>query len=123
MKVDASGETRIGEADAAAAVRTERAVLARAGGEVARHLLGIGDLLDLVTDQHGDRAAGRAPAGFAVAIGDGDRCAGKPQFHRPAEAAAGGFALFRHRLRSEEHTSELQSLMRISYAVFCLTKK
>src|SRR3546814_5511521 len=30
-----------------------------------------------------------------------------------------------HRLpdRSEEHTSELQSLMRISYAVFCLKKK
>src|SRR3546814_1716047 len=27
------------------------------------------------------------------------------------------------RLRSEEHTSELQSLMRISYAVFCLEKK
>src|SRR3546814_10683482 len=27
------------------------------------------------------------------------------------------------RNRSEEHTSELQSLMRISYAVFCLTKK
>src|SRR3546814_6562451 len=27
------------------------------------------------------------------------------------------------RLRSEEHTSELQSLMRISYAVFCLKKK
>src|SRR3546814_9583906 len=27
------------------------------------------------------------------------------------------------RARSEEHTSELQSLMRISYAVFCLTKK
>src|SRR3546814_8666259 len=26
-------------------------------------------------------------------------------------------------IRSEEHTSELQSLMRISYAVFCLTKK
>src|SRR3546814_4402227 len=28
----------------------------------------------------------------------------------------------RIRLRSEEHTSELQSLMRISYAVFCLNK-
>src|SRR3546814_5209186 len=28
-----------------------------------------------------------------------------------------------HQRRSEEHTSELQSLMRISYAVFCLTKK
>src|SRR3546814_9747841 len=27
------------------------------------------------------------------------------------------------RCRSEEHTSELQSLMRISYAVFCLSKK
>src|SRR3546814_5464696 len=34
---------------------------------------------------------------------------------------------FRHQVaipgRSEEHTSELQSLMRISYAVFCLKKK
>src|SRR3546814_9537952 len=29
----------------------------------------------------------------------------------------------RSRVRSEEHTSELQSLMRISYAVFCLNKK
>src|SRR3546814_2081038 len=29
----------------------------------------------------------------------------------------------RHHWRSEEHTSELQSLMRISYAVFCLKKK
>src|SRR3546814_2876308 len=29
----------------------------------------------------------------------------------------------RHSERSEEHTSELQSLMRISYAVFCLKKK
>src|SRR3546814_8644531 len=31
--------------------------------------------------------------------------------------------LFTASLRSEEHTSELQSLMRISYAVFCLKKK
>src|SRR3546814_6543806 len=31
--------------------------------------------------------------------------------------------LFVPRTRSEEHTSELQSLMRISYAVFCLKKK
>src|SRR3546814_8069288 len=30
--------------------------------------------------------------------------------------------IFRARYRSEEHTSELQSLMRISYAVFCLKK-
>src|SRR3546814_2345076 len=32
-------------------------------------------------------------------------------------------AVMLHRHRSEEHTSELQSLMRISYAVFCLKKK
>src|SRR3546814_5424292 len=35
--------------------------------------------------------------------------------------AEGGFRQVS--LRSEEHTSELQSLMRISYAVFCLKKK
>src|SRR3546814_3289673 len=33
------------------------------------------------------------------------------------------FSLGSDGLRSEEHTSELQSLMRISYAVFCLKKK
>src|SRR3546814_3312469 len=33
------------------------------------------------------------------------------------------FDFLPHRRRSEEHTSELQSLMRISYAVFCLKKK
>src|SRR3546814_10896303 len=36
-----------------------------------------------------------------------------------------GHPMYAHHLahRSEEHTSELQSLMRISYAVFCLKKK
>src|SRR3546814_3779088 len=38
-----------------------------------------------------------------------------PAAHRPDERP--------DRHRSEEHTSELQSLMRISYAVFCLKKK
>src|SRR3546814_10587474 len=33
------------------------------------------------------------------------------------------YLMFSGDLRSEEHTSELQSLMRISYAVFCLKKK
>src|SRR3546814_9808506 len=53
---------------------------------------------------------------------------------RRARVSAGGLLLDRDRgrqpfdmidigLRSEEHTSELQSLMRISYAVFCLKKK
>src|SRR3546814_5206062 len=34
-----------------------------------------------------------------------------------------GWAAAESQYRSEEHTSELQSLMRISYAVFCLKKK
>src|SRR3546814_1074370 len=38
------------------------------------------------------------------------------RYRAPARAPRGGN-------RSEEHTSELQSLMRISYAVFCLKKK
>src|SRR3546814_16601572 len=38
--------------------------------------------------------------------------------HRVADALGGGDGV-----RSDEHTSELQSLMRISYAVFCLKKK
>src|SRR3546814_8775811 len=38
-------------------------------------------------------------------------------------ADAGHFAIEVRPCRSEEHTSELQSLMRISYAVFCLKKK
>src|SRR3546814_8295316 len=36
---------------------------------------------------------------------------------------AGGLGMIAVGVRSEEHTSELQSLMRISYAVFCLKKK
>src|SRR3546814_7837313 len=35
----------------------------------------------------------------------------------------GSFGGYSALMRSEEHTSELQSLMRISYAVFCLKKK
>src|SRR3546814_2403788 len=42
------------------------------------------------------------------------------QFERLALVLLLGLLL---RVRSEEHTSELQSLMRISYAVFCLQKK
>src|SRR3546814_1282338 len=49
-----------------------------------------------------------------------------PRWHAPCLAAAAALvtAIGASRvLRSEEHTSELQSLMRISYAVFCLKKK
>src|SRR3546814_6587471 len=42
---------------------------------------------------------------------------------RPRCMAGSACALIPAWRRSEEHTSELQSLMRISYAVFCLKKK
>src|SRR3546814_10278025 len=44
----------------------------------------------------------------------------EPDFFSPSRPARPGGAL---QARSEEPTSELQSLMRISYAVFCLKKK
>src|SRR3546814_10472360 len=43
--------------------------------------------------------------------------------HLSADNNAGAVQAFGELGRSEEHTSELQSLMRISYAVFCLKKK
>src|SRR3546814_4727555 len=51
--------------------------------------------------------------------------AGAARLRRTADRAAQGGRLYQPlcRRRSEEHTSELQSLMRISYAVFCLKKK
>src|SRR3546814_5898501 len=45
---------------------------------------------------------------------------GAPHLREPGRCGNGAD---RHAERSEEHTSELQSLMRISYAVFCLKKK
>src|SRR3546814_2264025 len=43
--------------------------------------------------------------------------------HEEIAAVSQPIVHFLQRVRSEEHTSELQSLMRISYAVFCLKKK
>src|SRR3546814_1858281 len=56
-----------------------------------------------------DHRAGRHRS--AVAAAEGDRAEGAAMVAAPSAR------------RSEEHTSELQSLMRISYAVFCLKKK
>src|SRR3546814_8358303 len=50
----------------------------------------------------------------------GDAVPGPGRGPRPS---SGHEPVPRWALRSEEHTSELQSLMRISYAVFCLKKK
>src|SRR3546814_7429215 len=46
-----------------------------------------------------------------------------PEHARPEFQPLRGWPAFAAPRRSEEHTSELQSLMRISYAVFCLKKK
>src|SRR3546814_8468589 len=53
-----------------------------------------------------------------------DRCVQPwPRKKTPSVATVSPCSGPSHRLRSEEHTSELQSLMRISYAVFCLKTK
>src|SRR3546814_4160847 len=46
-----------------------------------------------------------------------------PQLPPLRARGVGAMSAFELRARSEEHTSELQALMRISYAVFCLKKK
>src|SRR3546814_7022961 len=63
-----------------------------------------------LADQHAQAAIGVDHGKTALV---GEVVAGE---HRQAAAE-------RRLVRSEEHTSELQSLMRISYAVFCLQKK
>src|SRR3546814_2122319 len=55
--------------------------------------------------------------------GDQRDGAAAPDSAERAVRHAVGFAGAGPVLRSEEHTSELQSLMRLSYAVFCLKKK
>src|SRR3546814_5203296 len=71
------------------------------------------------------------------AVGEGAATKARNAQGREVDARPRGAPLDRHRnltgigigelvkreCRSEEHTSELQSLMRISYAVFCLKKK
>src|SRR3546814_7840793 len=83
------------------------------------------DLISLAFPDRAPRHLGSRPA---------DADAGRHQTRRAGHAGAGGDEQDgdhvhpgpRDRqaaVRSEEHTSELQSLMRISYAVFCLKKK
>src|SRR3546814_1873461 len=89
---------------------------------------------DLLTDSHGV-PTDRKPLQFEVGNHDDiisvvTWIRSRGDFSSQAEAAAFGVglklfggAILANKDRSEEHTSELQSLMRISYAVFCLKKK
>src|SRR3546814_1362336 len=56
-------------------------------------------------------------------VGDRPWCRSSGPAPPPASAVTPQKSTTLARTRSEEHTSELQSLMRISYAVFCLKKK
>src|SRR3546814_5948560 len=74
----------------------------------------------------GARAAGRRRRGGAVELpaADGGLEDGPGAGDRQLDGGEAGRAVAAHHdPRSEEHTSELQSLMRLSYAVFCLKKK
>src|SRR3546814_10335765 len=68
----------------------------------------------VIDDVAGDALPERRDHRAAAVLG-GD--AGAADFHHATGQRV------EHRQRSEEHTSELPSLMRTSYAVFCLTKK
>src|SRR3546814_3170680 len=72
------------------------------------------------------RARGRVfPAQLRVAVAAKAAWCAERELRRDRAVAVEAAAVDAHRVppRSEEHTSELQSLMRISYAVFCLKKK
>src|SRR3546814_6991055 len=88
-----------------------------AGGREDGAVKGLGEL-----DRRGADSRGAAVHQEALA-----RLQGRALEHVHPDREEGlrqaGRLLQREALRSEEHTSELQSLMRISYAVFCLKKK
>src|SRR3546814_8560515 len=74
----------------------------------------------LPNNQTGLTSSGEAEPPLDLSWGrDCVKCLRPPQAAAPQPAAPE----YNPEQRSEEHTSELQSLMRISYAVFCLTQK
>src|SRR3546814_8470628 len=75
----------------------------------------MGDSERTLGDHRRRLSARRARARTPQFVRDADR---EPQSDARARRRGAGLSQ-----RSEEHTSELQSLMRISYAVFCLKKK
>src|SRR3546814_1266110 len=105
----------------------------RGGGAIVPFILAAGVEVDVrlaAHDRHRLRARRPHRDQFgAHALGDMHRLgggAGAADEHSGRPAGGGkrqGGARGQRETRSEEHTSELQSLMRISYAVFCLKKK
>src|SRR3546814_5961158 len=75
-----------------------------------------------LTKRNARRVTAAADRGFPcrVSLRDADKGEQLILLHHTSHDVA---TPYRSAYRSEEHTSELQSLMRISYAVFCLKKK
>src|SRR3546814_8199911 len=78
---------------------------------------------DLVDRPALSRRAARAARQHGAGDGPGLRPGAARARAAPGRAGHAVLRRRQRRRRSEEHTSELQSLMRISYAVFCLKKK
>src|SRR3546814_3541284 len=127
---DWSSDVCSSDLDDGAVVLLERIVAGSSGSALAHSTLARFEVLHLEEGVAADRGdlVGVAPARAGDVVGqevagaghDLGALAGR---QRPVALGLDGD---RHRLgpgRSEEHTSELQSLMRISYAVFCLKKK
>src|SRR3546814_7812182 len=101
LELGAERDTALGRCDLQAGRRADRAF--KESTAIARNASGLGNA--------GDLPARSQAARLHYLVGE--------DVHRSAAREP-------HRIlkrRSEEHTSELQSLMRISYAVFCLKKK
>src|SRR3546814_9446756 len=97
-------------------------------------MTGIGSVINIAEVQAGDSVAVVGCGGVGLNVIQGARLAGAGRIiaidtrAAPLERARafGATDVVQAAIddpRSEEHTSELQSLMRISYAVFCLKKK
>src|SRR3546814_4560300 len=102
------------------------AILARRGA--GRALFAVADHRDLAAGttvglQRGRHRIGAALAEAQVVVAAAALVGVAFQGHARGRTVTQVLGVAGHRGRSEEHTSELQSLKRISYAVFCLKKK
>src|SRR3546814_6793884 len=114
---------------AGGAGRRGRAVADDRGGPADGRIAALD--VDLPAETQAGRTRTATARGGAATERAGDRdgrhpCPRAPDQRQRRRQGAGGArsaAAAAGTVRSEEHTSELQSLMRISYAVFCLKKK
>src|SRR3546814_10098492 len=101
-----------------AARRRELAHIRERGWAVddEEHTVGMRCVAATIHNEHGDVIAGVSLSGPSVRVTETRPGALGARVVQAANAIT-------EQIRSEAHTSELQSLMRISYAVFCLNKK